>query len=68
MIGLPHGRGNAGERRRGETGGNTGNHPEAKPGANQRQGFLAAAPEDKGIAAFEAQYAAPIPRARSAIR
>ena len=34
-----------------------GNDPEAKPGARQRQSFLAAAPEHKGIAAFEAQNA-----------
>ncbi len=57
MVGLPHGRGNAGQSCSRKPRGDPGNDPEPKPGTHQRQGFLSAAPEHKGIAAFQAQNA-----------
>src|SRR3981081_2604679 len=63
MVGIPHCRGNNGQWSCRKSRRNAGDDPEAKTGARQRQNFFAAAPEHKGVTAFETQNAPPHPGA-----
>ena len=57
MVGIAHCRGNASQCSRRKSRRNARYDTESKTGTHQRQNFLAAAPEHKGVTALETQNA-----------